>query len=281
MEGNLKRNVLIKREQKKFIYSAEREKRGIKSNLLLLLLFCAFASFTLAGQSCITEHNKAGIDTVVCSGVTWASRPWEETEFFVTAKEDTSAISCTVSAKDGKAKSINVSLMRNTKICLDTGELELDTSAIGTERLYPHNFYVPTYKGIIHEIDLCLGAASKTYDLRTTSALRCFLSVFGDIAVMTTNQLKSNYAPNSRGVYPFSEITNELAKTPLVNDMNKVLKKYNLIIQSICCENGLIETYPKEVMTSRNISKKLDVPDNVVEAVIIFDITQLQDSLLK
>ena len=63
--------------------------------------------------------------------------------------------------------------------------------------------------------------------------------------------------------------------------MNKVLKKYNLIIQSICCENGLIGSYPKEVMTSRNISKKLDVPDNVVEAVIIFDITQLQDSLLK
>ena len=69
-----------------------------------------------------------------------------------------------------------------------------------------HEYHIPNYKELIHEMDLCLGAASKVYDFSTKSSMHCFLSTFGDIAVMTTNLLNANCKLNEHGYYWHSDI---------------------------------------------------------------------------
>lgn len=50
------------------------------------------------------------------------------------------------------------------------------------------------------------------------------LSTFGDIAVMTTNLLNANCKLNEYGYYWHSDMTKELAKTPLAEDLSIMLK---------------------------------------------------------
>lgn len=99
-----------------------------------------------------------------------------------------------------------------------------DTTAFRISDSRNHKYHIPNYKELIHEMDLCLGAASKVYDLTTMDAMLGLLSAFGDIAVMTTNQLNANCKLNKYGYYWYSDIEKELAKTPLAEDLSIMLK---------------------------------------------------------
>lgn len=150
-----------------------------------------------------------------------------------------------------------------------------DTTAFRISDSINHEYHIPEYKELIHEIELCLDAASKVYDLTTMDAMSGFLSTFGDIAVMTTNQLNANCKLNEHGYYWHSDMTKELAKTPLAEDLSIMLKKYNRRVKRISCQEGLVSV-PKEAMLDSNISKDLSIPDKVWEVSLYIKLEPLQ-----
>ena len=199
----------------------------------------------------------------------------KETEFFVVTKNDTSAFSLIVATRENKVGWIEFDMFPAKKYFQSINGSSNDTTAFRISDSRNHEYHIPEYKELIHEMDLCLGAASKVYDLTTMDAMSGFLSTFGDIAVMTTNLLNANCKLNEHGYYWHSDMTKELAKTPLAEDLNIMLKKYNRRVKRISCQEGIL-TISKEAMLDRNISKDLSIPDKVWEVSLYIKLEPLQ-----
>ena len=176
-------------------------KYRLKKILLPAVFLAASASFTLTGQSCSMPKGNTQPDTIVRAEFVDSSDEWKKTEYYVTTKKDTSALSCIISTRDGKVKNVEFYNLVGPKICFTGKNISKnDTAAVGYASPISYDFYSPTYKETIHEIELCLDAASKVYDLTTMDAMSGFLSTFGDIAVMTTNLLNANCKLNEHGL---------------------------------------------------------------------------------
>lgn len=251
-------------------------KREFKKILLPAVFLAASASFILAGQSCSMPKGNTQPDTIVCSEIVGPkNEEWKRTEFFVVTKNDTSAFSFIIETRENKVGWIEFGQFPAKKDFQYINGSSNDTTAFRISDSRNHKYHIPNYKELIHEMDLCLGAASKVYDLTTMDAMLGLLSAFGDIAVMTTNQLNANCKLNKYGYYWYSDIEKELAKTPLAEDLSIMLKKYNRRVKRISCQEGLVSV-PKEVMLGRNISKDLSIPDKVWEVSLYIKLEPLQ-----
>ena len=248
----------------------------LKKIFLPAVFLAASASFTLTGQSCSMPKGNTQPDTIVCSEIVGPkNEEWKETEFFVVTKNDTSAFSLVVATRENKVGWIEFDMFPAKKYFQSISGSSNDTTAFRISDSRNHEYHIPEYKELIHEMDLCLGAASKVYDFSTKSSMHCFLSTFGDIAVMTTNQLNANCKLNEYGYYWHSDIEKELAKTPLAEDLSIMLKKYNRRVKRISCQEGIL-TIPKEAMLDSNISKDLSIPDSVLTVFLLIDLEPLQ-----
>lgn len=251
-------------------------KIGIKKFFLPIVLLAASASFILAGQSCSMPKGNTQPDTIVCSEIVGPkNEEWKRTEFFVVTKNDTSAFSFIIETRENKVGWIEFGQFPAKKDFQSISGSSNDTTAFRISDSRNHKYHIPNYKELIHEMDLCLGAASKVYDLTTMDAMSGFLSTFGDIAVMTTNLLNANCKLNEYGYYWHSDIEKELAKTPLAEDLNIMLKKYNRRVKRISCQEEIL-TIPKEAMLDNNISKDLSIPDKVWEVSLYIKLEPLQ-----
>ena len=248
----------------------------IKKILLPIVLLAASASFTLTGQSCSMPKGNTQPDTIVCSEIVGPkNEEWKRTEFFVVTKNDTSAFSFIIETRENKVGWIEFGQFPAKKDFQSISGSSNDTTAFRISDSRNHKYHIPNYKELIHEMDLCLGAASKVYDLTTMDAMLGLLSAFGDIAVMTTNLLNANCKLNEHGYYWHSDMTKELAKTPLAEDLSIMLKKYNRRVKRISCQEGIL-TIPKEAMLDSNISKDLSIPDKVWEVSLYIKLEPLQ-----
>ena len=246
-------------------------KIGIKNFFLPAVFLAASASFILAGQSCSMPKGNIQPDTIVCSEIVGPkNEEWKRTEFFVVTKNDTSAFSFIIETRENKVGWIEFDMFPAKKYFQSISGSSNDTTAFRISDSRNHE-----YKELIHEMDLCLGAASKVYDFSTKSSMHCFLSTFGDIAVMTTNLLNANCKLNEHGYYWHSDMTKELAKTPLAEDLSIMLKKYNRRVKRISCQEEIL-TIPKEAMLDNNISKDLSIPDKVWEVSLYIKLEPLQ-----
>ena len=251
-------------------------KIGIKKILLPIVFLAASASFILAGQSCSMPKGNTQPDTIVCSEIVGSkNEEWKRTEFFVVTKNDTSAFSFIIETRENKVGWIEFGQFPAKKDFQYINGSSNDTTAFRISDSRNHKYHIPNYKELIHEMDLCLGAASKVYDLTTMDAMLGLLSAFGDIAVMTTNQLNANCKLNEYGYYWHSDMTKELTKTPLAEDLSIMLKKYNRRVKRISCQEGLVSV-PKEAMLDNNISKDLSIPDKVWEVSLYIKLEPLQ-----
>ena len=251
-------------------------KIGIKNFFLPAVFLAASASFTLTGQSCSMPKGNTQPDTIVCSEIVGPkNEEWKRTEFFVVTKNDTSAFSLIVATRENKVGWIEFDMFPAKKYFQSISGSSNDTTAFRISDSRNHEYHIPEYKELIHEMELCLDAASKVYDLTTMDAMSGFLSTFGDIAVMTTNLLNANCKLNEYGYYWHSDMTKELAKTPLAEDLSIMLKKYNRRVKRISCQEGIL-TIPKEAMLDNNISKDLSIPDKVWEVSLYIDLEPLQ-----
>ena len=251
-------------------------KIGIKKILLPIVFLAASASFILAGQSCSMPKGNTQPDTIVCSEIVGPkNEEWKRTEFFVVTKNDTSAFSFIIETRENKVGWIEFGQFPAKKDFQYINGSSNDTTAFRISDSRNHKYHIPNYKELIHEMDLCLGAASKVYDLTTMDAMLGLLSAFGDIAVMTTNQLNANCKLNEYGYYWHSDMTKELTKTPLAEDLSIMLKKYNRRVKRISCQEGLVSV-PKEAMLDNNISKDLSIPDKVWEVSLYIKLEPLQ-----
>ena len=250
-------------------------KIGIKKFFLPIVFLAASASFTLTGQSCSMPKGNTQPDTIVCSEIVGPkNEEWKRTEFFVVTKNDTSAFSFIIETRENKVGWIEFGQFPAKKDFQSISGSSNDTTAFRISDSRNHKYHIPNYKELIHEMDLCLGAASKVYDLTTMDAMLGLLSAFGDIAVMTTNQLNANCKLNKYGYYWYSDIEKELAKTPLAEDLSIMLKKYNRRVKRISCWEEIL-TIPKEAMLDRNISKDLSIPDKVWEVSLYIKLEPL------
>ena len=248
----------------------------LKKILLPAVFLAASASFILAGQSCSMPKGNTQPDTIVCSEIVGPkNEEWKRTEFFVVTKNDTSAFSFIIETRENKVGWIEFGQFPAKKDFQSISGSSNDTTAFRISDSRNHKYHIPNYKELIHEMDLCLGAASKVYDLTTMDAMLGLLSAFGDIAVMTTNQLNANCKLNKYGYYWYSDIEKELAKTPLAEDLSIMLKKYNRRVKRISCQEEIL-TIPKEAMLDNNISKDLSIPDKVWEVSLYIKLEPLQ-----
>ena len=251
-------------------------KYRLKKIFLPIVFLAASASFILAGQSCSMPKGNTQPDTIVCSEIVGPkNEEWKETEFFVVTKNDTSAFSLIVATRENKVGWIEFRMFPTQKYFQYINGSSNDTTAFRISDSRNHEYHIPEYKELIHEMDLCLGAVSKVYDLTTMDAMLGLLSAFGDIAVMTTNQLNANCKLNEHGYYWHSDIEKELAKTPLAEDLSIMLKKYNRRVKRISCQEEIL-TIPKEAMLDSNISKDLSIPDKVWEVSLYIKLEPLQ-----
>ena len=251
-------------------------KYRLKKIFLPIVFLAASASFILAGQSCSMPKGNTQPDTIVCSEIVGPkNEEWKETEFFVVTKNDTSAFSLIVATRENKVGWIEFRMFPTQKYFQYINGSSNDTTAFRISDSRNHEYHIPEYKELIHEMDLCLGAVSKVYDLTTMDAMLGLLSAFGDIAVMTTNQLNANCKLNEHGYYWHSDIEKELAKTPLAEDLSIMLKKYNRRVKRISCQEEIL-TIPKEAMLDSNISKDLSIPDTIWEVSLYFKLEPLQ-----
>lgn len=104
----------------------------IKKILLPIVFLAASASFTLTGQSCSMPKGNTQPDTIVRAEFVDSSDKWKDTEYYVTTKKDTSALSCIITTRDGKVKNVEFYNLVGPKICF-TGKnvSKNDTAAVG------------------------------------------------------------------------------------------------------------------------------------------------------
>ena len=96
----------------------------LKKIFLPIVLLAASASFTLTGQSCSMPKGNTQPDTIVRAEFVDSSDEWKDTEYYVTTKKDTSALSCIITTRDGKVKNVEFYNLVGSKICF-TGKISV------------------------------------------------------------------------------------------------------------------------------------------------------------
>ena len=217
------------------------------------------------------QNNVLRNDATVCSEyLPSIDTVYEEKEFFVVTKQDTSAYSCLFTKSE---KHLRLKLVLSLEWKLydffnhQNNEPNDTTAFRGILNIPKHSLKIPSYKDLLNEIRLCLNAADKDYDISTLHSFKCQLSDLGDIAVSTTNNL--NTKPTlENGLYEYSSILDALKMTSFENDMNKIFEEYGIKVKSIWCQE-VQESFPKETfLKSQNLSKNITVPDSIVDVQV-------------
>ena len=251
------------------------EDKSMKGLLFAIAAFCIISlSCSFFSQKC-KEQNISN-DTVVCSELLFDT-PFEEKEYFVVTGKDTSAYSCTISSRNGKCGTITLYFFVNDKYYMHTKNRDKnDTTAVGEKiNLQKRRFRVPCYKEMLHEIDLCIEAASKNNDVTTLNCFSSFLSDLGDIAILTTNNLNSNFIKRKNGLYDYSDMEKALNMTSFVKDLNKVLNKYGIEADELSC-GEMRNILKKDIfLKQNNISKDLKIPDRIMDVQVYVKIKNI------
>lgn len=251
-----------------------------KHIMLTKLLYCASVFTIMHGCSSFSgkakQNGMSENDTVVCCKHIAPEYSWKETEFFVVTNQDTSAYSCLLSNKKGVGTNIELLFSKNEKLYfLNTPFNEIaDITAIGDIKSTPkRNFYIPTYKALLNEIDLCLGKAHKEYDLDTLRYFSTRLSYLSDIAVLTKNILDSTFIMEN-DTYSHIDITRALKMTTFENDLNSILKKHNAQVARISCQEMRINIPKDSFLKIQNISNGINIPDSIVDVEVSVKLKQ-------
>lgn len=256
-------------------------KNGKKEILLFViasfcLLFweCSFPSRNDVGQN----DNR---DTLVCSKriLNDLELPYDELEYFVTIGRDTSAYSCVITSEKGKCVTADLEFSLKEKYYFNRSYCnENDTTVCGgVRRISERNFRIPCYKDMLNEIDLCLDSASKKHDLRTLRSFKTILSHLGDMAVMTTNNLKAHFSVVDGETYGHTDIAKALEMTTFRDDLNSFFRKYGLEVDDIVCQEEKYLVLKENFLKSQNISKELKVPDHIMDVEVYIGLRDIKE----
>lgn len=253
----------------------------MKTIFLLLISLAVILGCSFSSQRSMSQKENTS-DTVVCSEPLYQEFRENMKEFFVIANNDTSAYSCIIYNYRPRGTKIELNLNLYDKEYsfrkkIDDASNVDDTSAVGGSVQMPTRWLrIPSYKELLHEIALCLRAASKEYDLSKLYSLHSYLSDLGDIAVMTTNNLNARYKPKENGCYWGSDIEKALKETSLKNDLNGIFKNYGVEIYDISCYE-IVGMLNKDVfLKSEKISEGIEVPDEIADCEVLLKIRPIE-----
>ena len=246
----------------------------MKGLLFTIAVFCImFLSCSFSSQS--SKAQDYYNDTMVCVKRISHDDVWQEKEYFVVINRDTSSYSCILMNSKYGIRISWESMLTHKRFFDYTCNEEIDTTAFDDKwKESEKEFKVPTYKDMLREIDLCMEAASKDYDLRALRSFNCFLCQLRDIAVLTTNNLEANFNLEENGIYSHSDITKALKMTTFEEDLNRIFKKYGKKVDFIGCHEMRL-FIPKENFSTSNISKDLKIPDRIMDVQVYVKIKNI------
>lgn len=129
-------------------------------------------------------------------------------------------------------------------------------------------YTVPTYKQLISQIGECLHTLGKTNNLCTVNGITLETKYLGDAAVDMTNIYDTHFTDSSEAKN--ENILWSLKQAGLLNDMNRVLKRYGLECDSLFCRDPFVTRIDKAAfMETSSLSHKGEVPQRGVFSMSI------------
>lgn len=187
-------------------------------------------------------------------------------EYFVSNKMDTMATSFIVCTNSFGKVNINVICDKEYKIYMRS--LYLDTVAIAEmDNIRYHKFNLSSYKELLSELALCLNKAREHFDIHQLHYISFQLADLPEIAISCSKKIGDDEITHE-------SIDNALKVTSLKNDINKVLKQYDVEIKSInSCEEILImRTIP--YFKIHGIKEKY-LPTSIIDSTIEIIVKEL------
>jgi len=216
-------------------------------------------------------------DTIVCSEniLSDYAPSCKEKEFFVVIKQDTSAYSFIFSQSPNGNTRMEVSFMKDCKMFILNSDINKKDTTVagGINDEHSKMFRIPGYKEMLKEMELCLNAASKDYDMQRLESVKGYLINFSDIAVSVNNELESQCRQTQMVSY-HEEIEKALNNTAFKSDLNNILSKYGVYVDKISSQEFMGFIPQKEFIASQSITKGLKVPERFLDAEIYIELKQ-------
>lgn len=244
----------------------------MKMRNILLALF--FVSLGCSGSLHKEDAAKSNGDLAICSFCLYKDSLlcMEKKEFFVVEKQDTSAYSVLILSRNGNVKSAELTLDLYEKMysLYEEYEESSDTTAVGISgRKKKRDYYIPSYRDLLHEVKLSMDEASQDYHLQTLKYFILHLSNLGDIAVQTALALNDHVQTCSH-----ADIRKALETTSFRKDLDEIFVNYGLKVKTIQCQEEIFLVPKKDYLTSANLSKGVVVPEQLVDVEVCVTLTK-------
>ena len=212
------------------------------NNSFFLSLLLLLSGITFQGCGKCTTRNILNNDTIV--HVKELDRKWNKKEVFVTIGNDTSAYSFIFSSIDKKRVFLKIAHNIYEKSFYNYITKDTDTSAYTKEPCRKARYSLRSYRQMLNELSLCLSEASKTYNIDSLATIMTMCMSFQEISVQVSNKFLKKNVP-----FPYRDkLTSLLNETSPPNDLNKILKRYNIEIKNILCCDKVFSITDKEIL---------------------------------
>lgn len=175
-------------------------------------------------------------------------------EYFVTYGNDTSAVSLIV-------KEYNESVKILVYTLLDT-KLSFSSSIHRTS-----HYRVTSYSGMLEELELCLDAASLSFDISKAAYIDFFLGGLGDVAVQTVNTMMRQ--GKTVRTCRHADIDAALARTSFRYDIDKLVCKYGMRVKSIESTEEFMIVSGEDFVEKNLLSPFLKKPKDMIDVCIL------------
>ena len=172
----------------------------------------------------------------------------------MTYGNDTSAVSLIVKEYNGYIKILVCTL--------------LDTKLSFSSPIHRTSYYrVTSYSGMLEELELCLDAASLSFDISKAAYIEFFLGGLGDVAVQTVNTMMRQDKKISTCRH--ADIDAALARTSFQYDIDKLVCKYGMRVKSLKSTEELMILSGEDFVEKNLLSPSLKVPKDMIDVCIL------------
>lgn len=167
-------------------------------------------------------------------------KEYNEKEMFVEENGEISAYSFVFSEycfrENKKRVQMSIMLDDDYKRCRNLCD-DNDTSAVSTEPLNLGKYVLCDYSSFLKELESCMDAASKCYDIKNLSLINFFSSYLQEVSVSASINLFST-KPKKGKWYSNEEMIEAIRQTTFEDDLNKIIGKYGLKAGKIFIDDG-------------------------------------------
>lgn len=143
-----------------------------------------------------------------------------------------------------------------------------DTTATGgILKTKNKRFKSVSYERTLEELNLCLGKALCSFNIKKLRYIRMRLSGLGRITIEALNMLKLDNVKNLQ--YEHHNIVSALSKTSLRSDLNSIFHVYNITVDTISCQEEIFMIPQDSFLAVNYVGNKIAIPKRIMDCEVL------------